>query len=186
MPQETREIADRVSSNVVGIRRRSFRRTAILGAGGVLAACLLIALVVPWADNYQRPPSQTSAESTHLLVASAPATLPALVNSVDALPQMVATAEALPAPVAPKPSQIDPKLTVRAGGFGQPAEPPGAVHPSMSALGSGLDREAGDTRWDARAKSLVRKMSNSTRRAMTPLMTTVSCGQGNPTLDLFD
>ena len=53
-------------------RRRSFRRAAMLGAVGAIAACLLIALVVPWAANYQRPLAQTNADSAHLLVKSAP------------------------------------------------------------------------------------------------------------------
>ena len=149
-PQETRaKLRTECLRNVEVTRRRRFRRTAILGAVGVLAACLLIALVVPWAANYQRPPSQTSAESTHLLVPSEPAATPALVNSVDAPSQMIASAEALPAPVAPNPSQIDPKRTVRAGGFRPPVASQGTVRPGMSALGSGLGQGSG---WDGRAK----------------------------------
>ena len=58
--------------NVQAIRQRRhrFRRAAMLGAVGAIAACLLIALVVPWAANYQRPLAQTNADSAHLLVKS--------------------------------------------------------------------------------------------------------------------
>ena len=152
LPQQTRtKLRTECLRNVEVIRqRRSFRRTAILGAVGVIAACLLIALVVPWAANDQRPPSQTSAESTHLLVQSTPAATPALVNSVDALSQMVASAEALPAPVAPK-SNFD--LPPRAGQSGQPAVSPDTLRPSMPAIGSGSGQgRGGEARWDARAK----------------------------------
>ena len=102
-------------------RRRRFRRAAMLGAVGAIAACLLIALVVPWAANYQRPLAQTSTDSAHLLVKSPPSATPALLDRVDAPSQMVASAKAVPALVASQPTQVDPKLTVRAGGSGQPA-----------------------------------------------------------------
>ena len=109
--------------NVQAIRQRRhrFRRAAMLGAVGAIAACLLIALVVPWAANYQRPLAQTNTDSEHLLVKSRPSATPALLDRVDAPSQMVASAKAVPALVPSEPTQVDRKLTVRAGGSGQPA-----------------------------------------------------------------
>ena len=139
--------------NVQAIRRRRhrFRRAAMLGAVGAIAACLLIALVVPWAANHQRPLAQTNTDSEHLLVKSRPSATPALLDRVDAPSQMVASAKAVPALVPSEPTQVDRKLTVRAGGSGQPAA--SAAKPGMSALGWGVGQGSGSgARLESRAK----------------------------------
>ncbi len=141
--------------NVQAIRQRgrSFRRAAMLGAVGAIAACLLIVFVVPWTANDQRPLAQSSTESAQLLFKSTPSAAPDLLDRVDGHSQRVASDEAVPAPVAPQPTQVDSKLTVQTGGSGQPAASAATPGRSVSALGWGLGQGSGrEARLESRAK----------------------------------
>jgi Ca-activated chloride channel homolog len=109
------ELRNECLRNVRIVRRsQSFRRAAVVGMLGAIAACLLVAPFIPWTTVFQRSSlRETRQDATDGLVAgkAQTASKPAVLESQEALSQIIASAEAIPPPAAHRSKELDPYIT---------------------------------------------------------------------------
>jgi len=114
--QTRQELKSECLRNVRVVRReRNFRRAAVLGALGAVAACLLVSPFIPWSAVFQRSHLRETHQSAAdtVVAESQTASTPALVNSQEALSQMIASAETMPPPAAGQPLERNPSSVPR-------------------------------------------------------------------------
>ncbi|HEY5742358.1 MAG TPA: von Willebrand factor type A domain-containing protein, partial [Terrimicrobiaceae bacterium] len=146
-------------------REGSFRRAAVFGAVGALAACLLAAFLIPWTAIVQRSPApEARDEATEHAVAVAPpppVSTPAPTHLEEALSQMIALAEPMPPPTVLQANEQDPNRS-RATPTASSAAAVSGPHPYLAGGGRGLGKgSAAMPRGQLKASFAVVKEQNS-------------------------